>query len=329
MAFRTRLATLISWVCHPAPRDPSCKGNPMSITRLEQLLPAVASRTRKRLVAAYANDAHTIEAVGDAVARGIVEATLVGDEPTILKACGELGLEPGRFTLVHEPVDTLATARAVALVREGVGQILMKGLVSTDKFMRAILNKESGLMAPGAILSHVSVIEFASYPKLLVCGDVAIIPNPDLKEKAAIIQYLVGVCRALGIDQPMIALVAPSEQVLPKVQATMDAAVLSKMAERGQIKGAFVDGPMALDVAVDAESARTKGVGGKVAGEADALLFPNIDAGNVFYKTSTKLAGCEVAALVAGAQAPCVLSSRGDSVLTKLYSIALAALTAS
>ena len=301
----------------------------MSITRLEQLLPAVASRSRKRLVAAYANDAHTIEAVSDAVARGIIDATLVGDEATILAACASLGLDPGRLTIVHEPVDTLATAKAVALVREGTCQILMKGLVSTDKFMRGILNKDTGLMAPGAILSHVSVIEYASYPKLLVCGDVAIIPNPELKEKVAIIQYLASVARALGVEQPRIALIAPSEQVLPKVQATMDAAVLSKMAERGQIKGVFVDGPMALDVAVDAECARAKGVGGAVAGEADGLLFPNIDAGNVFYKTSTKLAGCEVAAMVVGAQAPCVLSSRGDSVLTKLYSIALAALTAS
>lgn len=301
---------------------------PMPITRLEQMLEAVKSRPRRRLVAAYANDAHTIEAVHDAVERGIVEATLVGDEPVMRQVCADHGFDPARFTFVHEPVDTRAAAKAVALVKSAGGQILMKGLVSTDKYMRAILNKETGLMDPGAILSHVSVIEYASYPKLIVCGDVAVLPYPDLREKVAITNYVIGVAQALGVAKPKVALIAASEQVLPKVQATLDAAILAKMAERGQIKGAFVDGPMALDVAVDAESAATKGITGDVAGDADCLVFPNIDAGNVFYKTSSKLAGCELAAMVAGAQAPCILSSRGDSVLTKLYSITLAALTA-
>jgi phosphate butyryltransferase len=300
----------------------------MPITRLEQMLEAVKSKSRKRLVAAYANDAHTIEAVNDAVQRGIVDATLVGDEATIRKVCAELGIDPGSFTIVHEPVDGLAAAKAVALVRGGEAQILMKGLVSTDKYMRAILNKEAGLMAPGAILSHVTVAEFPNYPKLIVCGDVAVLPYPDLKEKVAITNYVIGVAQALGIGKPKVALIAASEQVLPKVQATMDAAVIAKMAERGQIKGAFVDGPMALDVAIDREAAGTKGIHGEVAGDADCLVFPNIDAGNVFYKTATKLMRCELAAMVAGAQAPCILSSRGDSVLTKLYSITLAALTA-
>jgi len=300
----------------------------MSITRLEQMLEAVKSKPRRRLAAAYANDAHTIEAVHDAVERGIVDGTLVGDEAVIRKVCGDLGIDPARFRIVHEPVEAKAAAKAVALVKAGEAQILMKGLVSTDKYMRAILNKDAGLMEGGAILSHVSVIEHPRYHKLLVCGDVAVLPYPDLKEKIAITNYCVGVAQALGVARPRVALVAASEQVLPKVQPTVDAAIIAKMAERGQIKGCFVDGPMALDVAVDKESAHTKGIGGEVAGDADCLVFPNIDAGNVFYKTSTKLSGCEVAAIVAGAQAPCILSSRGDSVLTKLYSIALAALTA-
>ena len=300
----------------------------MPISRLEQMLEAVKSKPKKRLAAAFANDAHTIEAVHDAVSRGIVDATLVGDEQIIWAQCAELGIDPAAFQIVHEPVDGKAAARAVALVRSGECQILMKGLVSTDKYMRAILNKEAGLMAPGAILSHVSIIENARYPKLIICGDVAVLPYPELKEKIAITQYCIQVAQALGIARPKVAVIAATEQVLPKIQATVDAAILAKMAERGQIKGAFVDGPMALDVAIDPESAATKGVGGPVAGDADCLVFPNIDAGNVFYKTSSKLAGCEMAAMVAGAQAPCILSSRGDSVLTKLYSIALAALTA-
>jgi phosphate butyryltransferase len=300
----------------------------MPITHLEQLFDAVKAKPRKRLAAAYANDAHTIEAVHDAMSRGIVDATLVGDEQVIRDQCRQLGINPDLFQIVHEPGDSKAAARAVALVREGQCQLLMKGLVSTDKYMRAILNKEAGLMDPGAILSHVTVIENPRYPKLIVCGDVAVLPYPELKEKIAITNYCIQVAQALGVAKPKVAVIAASELVLPKVQPTVDAAIIAKMSERGQIKGAFVDGPMALDVAIDAECARTKGVGGEVAGDADCLVFPNIDAGNVFYKTNTKLAGCELAAIVAGAQAPCVLSSRGDSVLTKLYSIALAALTA-
>jgi phosphate butyryltransferase len=301
----------------------------MAITRLEQMLAAVQSKPKKRLAAAFANDAHTIEAVADAVRRGIVDATLVGDESIIIGRCAELGIDPADFQIVHEPAEAKAAARAVALVRSAQCQILMKGLVSTDKYMRAILDKEAGLLAPGAILSHVSVIEHPRYPKLLICGDVAVIPYPELKEKLAITNYCIQVAQALGTARPKVAVIAASEQVLPKIQATVDAAILAKMAERGQIKGAAVDGPMALDVAIDPEAAATKGVGGEVAGDADCLVFPNIDAGNVFYKTSSKLCGCEMAAMVAGAQAPCILSSRGDSVLTKLYSITLAALTAS
>jgi phosphate butyryltransferase len=300
----------------------------MSITRLEQMLEAVKAKSKKRLVAAYANDAHTIEAVNDAVDRGIVDATLVGDEAVIRQVCADHGIDAAKFVIVHEPNDSKAASKAVELVKSGVGQILMKGLVSTDKYMRAILNKETGLMAPGAILSHVSVIEHARYHKLIVCGDVAVLPYPELKEKIAITNYLIATAQALGVAKPKVALIAASEQVLPKVQPTVDAAIISKMAERGQIKGAFVDGPMALDVAVDKECAETKGIAGDVAGDADCLVFPNIDAGNVFYKTSTKLAGCELAAMVAGASVPCILSSRGDSVLTKLYSITLAALSA-
>jgi phosphotransacetylase len=301
----------------------------MPITRLDQIIDALKSRPRKRLIAAYANDPHTVGAAGQAVDLGIVDATLVGDEATIRAACAREKIDPGKFAIVHEPDEAKATLRSVAMINAGEGQILMKGLVSTDKYMRAILDKERGLMDPGAILSHVSVIESPNYPKLIVCGDVAVIPEPELKEKIAIAQYLIRTARALGIERPKLAVVAASEQVLPKMQACLDAAILAKMAERGQIKGAAVDGPLGLDAAIDRESAEIKGIGGEVAGDADCLLFPNIDSGNVFYKTNTKLARAELGAMVAGARAPAILSSRGDTVKTKMYSIALAALTAS
>lgn len=299
------------------------------ITRLEQIIDVLKSNEKKRLVAAYANDAHTIEAVNNAVEKGIVDATLVGDEETIKKTCAEHNIDVTKFTVVHEPAEIKAAQKAVELIRNGEGDMIMKGLVSTDKYMKAILNKETGLMPPKAVLSHVTVMENPNYHKLLVCSDVAVIPQPDLNQKVALTNYVINVARALGIDTPKVALVAASEQVLPKMEACVDATIISKMADRGQIKNAYVDGPLAIDVAIDKESVEIKKLESKVAGDADCLVFPNIESGNVFYKTNTKLANAELGAFVVGAKCPAILSSRGDSVLTKLYSIALAALVAS
>src|SRR5574344_1738396 len=278
----------------------------MSITKLDQIIEFVKTKPQKRLVAAYANDAHTIEAVNNAVEMGIVKATLVGDEATIKGVCQTLNIKPEKFTIIQEADENKAASKACEIINNGEGDILMKGLLSTDKYMRAILNKERGLMpGPKAVLSHVTVIETPRYHKLIICGDVAIIPAPDLNQK--------------------VALLAATEQMLPSMPACVDAAIISKMSERGQIKGATVDGPLGLDVAIDMESVQIKKLKSEVAGDADCLLFPNIEAGNLFYKSNTKLAGGELGAMVVGAKVPCVLSSRGDSARTKLYSIALAA----
>ncbi len=300
----------------------------MPITKLEQIIDTVKSRPKKRLVAAWATDAHTVGAVGRAVELGLVDGSLVGDEATIRSVCGKEGVDPARLAIVHEPDDLRATRRAVAMVNAGEAQILMKGLVSSDKYMRAILDKEKGLMDPGAILSHVTVIEVPRYPKLIVCGDVAVLPAPELKEKIAITRYEIAVAQALGIEKPKVAIIAATEQMLYKMQACVDGAILAKMADRGEIKGALVDGPLAVDVAVDREAVEIKGLKSPVAGDADCLVFPNIEAGNTFYKTCTKLAGAELAALVTGARVPCVLTSRGDTAKSKMYSIGLAALMA-
>ena len=298
------------------------------ITKLDQMFEVLKSRKKKRLVAAYANDEHTISAVSMAIELGIIEGTLVGDENEIRKVCKAHDIDLSRMTIVHETDEMKATEKAVELINNGEGNLLMKGLVSTDKYMRAILNKDKGLMDKGAVLSHVTVMENPFYHKLLIVGDVAILPAPELGEKIAITNYLIKTAKALGIEMPKVALIAASEQVSPKMPACVDASIISKMADRGQIKGAYVDGPLALDVAIDKESADIKKVGGMVAGDADCLVFPNIESGNVFYKTNTKLAGGEQGAVVVGARVPAVLSSRGDSTKTKLYSIALAALTA-
>ena len=298
------------------------------ITKLEQMFDSLKGADKMRLVAAYANDAHTIEAVHHAVEKGIVDATLVGDQDVIEGVCNELGIDSKVFKIVHESVDSKAAAKAVELINNGEGDILMKGLVNTENYMRAILNKEKGLMPPKAILSHVTVIENPNYHKLMVVGDVAVLPAPEIREKIAILNYLVETAQALGIEKPKVAVIGAAETVSPKIQSSVDAAILTRMANRGQIKGAVVDGPLAIDLAIDPESAKIKKIDNPVAGDADCLLFPNIEAGNVFYKTNTKLAGAELGAIVAGAKAPCILSSRGDSALTKLYSIALSALIA-
>jgi len=296
----------------------------MKITKLDQLFEVLKSKPKKRIVAAYANDAHTIEAVSMAIDMGIVEGTLVGDEATIKKVCSELKIDLSKFKIVHEADEMKAATKAVELINKGEGEVLMKGLVSSDKYMRAILNKEAGLMPPKAILSHVTVVQLPTYHKLLVVGDVAIIPAPDLSQKIAITEYIIKVAHSLGMENPKVALLAATEQ-MSVMPACVDAAIISKMADRGQIKGATIDGPLALDVAIDKESAEIKKIGGGVAGDADCILFPNIESGNVFFKTCTKLAGGVLGAMVMGAKVPCVLTSRGDSVQSKMYSIALAA----
>jgi phosphate butyryltransferase len=301
----------------------------MAITKLEQMFDILKNKSKKRLVAAFANDAHTIVAVFMAVEKGLIDATLVGDEETIKKVCSEHNVDVSKFRIVQEADENKAGPKAVALINAGEGDILMKGLLSTDKYMRAILNKEKGLMeSPNAILSHVTVVDVPTYHKLLIVGDVAIIPLPDLKQKIAITNYLIKTAHSLEINTPKVALLAATEQMSAGMQACVDAAMISKMGDRGQIKGALLDGPLAFDVAVDKESCEIKKLVSPVAGDADCILFPNIESGNVFFKTCTKFCKAELGAVVFGAKVPAVLTSRGDSEQTKLYSIALAAMLA-
>ncbi len=300
----------------------------MNIKKLDDMFVALEGKPKKNLVAAYANDDHTIGALYQAVQKGIINATLVGDKVEIKKVCEENNWNFSDFTVVHEPVDVKAAARAVELIHEGKGEMLMKGLVSTDKFMRAVLNKEKGLLPYKGTLSHVTVIEAPTYHKLLTVGDVAIIPYPDLKQKITITNNVAQTARALGVENPKVALVSATEQVLPQVESNVEFSVISKMNDRGQIKGCTVDGPLSLDASIDEEAVKIKKVQSPVAGNADCLVFPNIEAANVFYKTSTKLAKARIAAAVLGAKVPTILSSRGDTTQDKLSSIALSCLLA-
>ena len=299
------------------------------ITNFEQVFEQLRSKTKKRLVAAWAVDDHTITAAYKAAQMGIVDATLVGDSDMIKNVCETEKIDISIFKIVDVKEELKAIATAVDLINNKEGDILMKGLCSTDKYMRAILNKERGLLPPKAVLSHVSVLQNPNYHKLIVLGDMAVIPAPDLSQKVAITKYLVNTAKALQIAKPKVAIIAATEQMLPGMQACIDAALISKMIDRGQIPGCVGDGPLALDVALSQEAASIKKLTSPVAGDADCLVFPNIESANVFYKVNSQLCvGVKQAAMVAGAKAPCVLSSRADSIETKLNSIALAALTA-
>ena len=264
-----------------------------------------------------------------AVEAGIVEGILVGDEAMIQKVCSENNYDIAKLTVVNNPNELKSIAQAVDMVNAGEADILMKGLCSTDKYMRGILNKEKGLLPPKAVLSHVCVVQNPGYHKLLVISDIAVIPAPDFKQKQAMIGYVANTAKALGIDKPKVAMVTATEQMLVGMPACVEAAMLAKMSDRGQIAGCVVDGPLALDVALCKEAAEIKKLKSEVAGDADCLVFPSIEAANVFYKLGGHfIPGVKMAAMVAGAKAPCVLSSRADSTETKLNSIALAALTA-
>ena len=282
----------------------------------------------KRMVAAWAVDEHTIEAASKAVDLGFVSATLVGDAKLINDVCAKNGIDAAKFEIIDNPDELKAVAQAVQLVHDGEGDVLMKGLCSTDKFLRAILNKETGLLPPKGLLSHVGVIESPNYHKLIFLTDMAVVPLPDLRQKMKLTNYIVKVAKSFGIAKPKVAFIAASEQVLDSMPACLEAAALAKMADRGQIKGCIADGPLALDVAIDKESVEIKKLSSPVAGDADCLVFPNIESANVFWKTNSKLAsGVRQAGMLVGTSAPCILASRADSVDTKLNSIAEAVMS--
>ncbi len=284
-----------------------------------------AGNVCKRMVAAWAVDEHTIEAASKAVDLGIVTATLVGDKEMIKEVCANNDIDVEKFEIVNEPNELKAVSRAVQLVHDGEGDVLMKGLCSTDKFLRAILNKETGLLPPKGVLSHVGIIENPKYHKLMFLTDMAVIPQPDFRQKVKLANYVIKVAKSFGIAKPKVAFIAASEQMLDSMPACMEAAMLAKMCDRGQIPGCIADGPLALDVAIDEEAVKIKKLVSPVAGDADCLCFPNIESANVFWKANSKLCdGVKQAGMLVGTTAPCILASRADSAETKLNSIAQA-----
>lgn len=279
----------------------------------------------KKVSVAVAQDEPVLEAVREAKELGIAEAVLVGNEEKIKEIAKKIGMNLADFEIINEPNDKKAALLAVELASTGKTDMVMKGLVDTATFLRSVLNKEVGLRT-GQLMSHVSVFEIPGMDRLLFLTDAAFNTYPDLKQKVQIINNSVMVAKACGIQNPKVAPVCAVEVVNPDMQATVDAALLSKMSDRGQIKGCIVDGPLALDNALSEEAAHHKGVTGPVAGKADVLLLPNIDVANVMYKSLTYTAQTKNGGILVGTSAPVILTSRADSFETKVNSIALAAL---
>ena len=291
------------------------------IRSFEELEQIAKSKPSVKLALAMAEEADALKAVIAAAGEGIVEPILVGNGKAIGEIAEKEGLNISPYRIEPAEGEEQCAAKAVELVREGEAAVLMKGRTPTAVIMRAILHRHGGLRGL-RVLSHVSIIQIDKYPKLLLMSDPGINIAPDLNTKVAIIGNMVSVAHRLGIERPKVAVIAAVEKVNPAAMpVTLDAALLSKMSDRGQIPGCIVDGPFALDNALSRKSCETKGIQSEVGGDADILLMPDIEAANVFYKTLAHLTDARIAALTIGAKVPVVMSSRSDSDAIKYYSI--------
>jgi len=282
-------------------------------------------KTVKRLVLASAADEHSLDAVFKAAEKGIIEPVLAGNKSKITEICKAKNYALSGVEIIDIKDNTKAVKESVKLIKAGRADILMKGYTSTATLLKAVLNDEYGLKnAP--LLSHFALFELTNYHKLIGITDVAMNIAPSLKEKTGIISNAVNYMHKIGYKKPKVAVIAAVELVNEKMPATVDAAILSKMAQRNQIRECLIDGPLAFDNAMSKESALHKGIISEVAGDVDLLVMPNIEAGNVLYK-SFAFGGAKLAAVILGASVPIVLTSRSDSEESKLNSIILAAVS--
>jgi len=280
---------------------------------------------QKTLVVAAAHDSHTLEAVYAAAKEFKIQYILVGDRERIMSISSELDDSPALGTIVDGGDDADCARRAVALIREGGGDALMKGILDTGTLLKAVLDKESGIRDSG-VLSHVAILETPGYHKLISITDGGMIPNPTLEQKADIVRNAAAFFRCIGYERPMIAALCASESVSPKMQETVDAAELQAMCCRGELGCCLLEGPLSFDIAVSRESAAIKGFSSEVSGNTDILLVPNITVGNVLSKGLIYFAGAKMAGCIFGAKAPIVLASRGAGTDEKLFSIMMSVL---
>lgn len=293
----------------------------------EELISKANQKTLKKVSVSNAQDEPVLQAVKAAKEQNIATAILVGNEAKIREIAASIDMDLTDFEIINEPDTEAAALKAVELVHNGKADILLKGLLETKTFLKSVLNKEVGLRT-GKMLSHVCVFEIEGINRLLFFTDVAFNTYPTLADKVNIINNAVEVAHACGIECPKVAPLCAVETVNPKMQPTVDADNLTKMYEGGDFKGCQIYGPLSMDLAIDPEAAVHKGVTNPVAGHADILLFPNIDAGNITYKILVRTAKVKIGNVLVGTSAPVVLTSRSDDFQTKLNSIALATVIA-
>jgi len=296
----------------------------IKLKTLKEVIEKAKTVSKKRVVVVGAEDMEALKAVSAAYDEGFVEPVLVGKKEIIEENLKELGRE---FDIIVAQTEEEAAEQGVRLVSSGAADIVMKGLIKTSKLLKAVLNKEWGLRT-GSVLSHVAVIETEALDSLKIVTDGGMIIKPTLDQKVAIINNAVELAHSMGNENPNVALLAAVEVVNPDMPETMEAAIITQMNKRGQIKGCIVDGPLALDNALSEMAAKIKKIDSEVAGHADILVVPDIHAGNILGKSAIYLANGKIAGLVLGAKAPIVIVSRADTAESKLASLALATLKA-
>lgn len=297
------------------------------IRTLDQMEERVLALKKKhRIAIAWAQDPNTLGAIHKAVKKGFAEAILIGKSDEIIKVCRTEKINEKLFIILDIDNENKASAEAVRLAKTGEVDIVMKGLVGTDKFLKAVMNKENGLMLPNALLSYVCALELPAYHKLLFITDTAVIPFPDLDQKVAMANYAIEMARRFGIKKPKIALIGASEKVSRHFQNSLDYSIMCKMAERGQIKNCIMDGPLDIFLACDKNSIKIKQVETPVNGDADILLFPSLESSNPFYKALMLFAKGELAGLIRGTEKPVIVMSRSESEKSKYFCIALSCL---
>jgi phosphate butyryltransferase len=279
---------------------------------------------RRRAVAVAPCDAGTLEALAAAVQEGLIRPTLVGDRAKIEPALGRWGLNVEPQALVHQPEPAAAARAAVALVRAGQGDFLVKGEIDTRELLKAAVDRDAGL-GDGRLMSHAALLEAPKYSKMLLVADGGMIERPTLEQKKGILANSAGLLRTLGYDRPIVAVLAAVEKVNPRMPETVDAQALERLNREGAITGCLVEGPLSLDLALVPRKAALKGYRGQAAGRADVLLVPDLCVGNCLIKALTEMAGAVMAGVVVGARAPMVVTSRGSSAEEKRRSIILAA----
>lgn len=296
-------------------------------TNFQDLFKQATEKQKKKLVLAVAHDKHALEAIKAAYQHNYIEPVLVGDLEKIKEIAKQINFDLSGIKIIDKKDKIEAVEASIKLIKQGEAQILMKGNIATASLLKGVLNKEWGLRS-GSILSHLAIFEIKAYHKLLAVTDVAMNIAPDLTAKIGIVNNSVKYLNKIGIKNPKVAAISAAETVNQAMQSSVDAAVIAKMSERNQITDCIIDGPLAFDNAISKESAEHKGIKSEVAGDADLLLMPNIETGNVLYKSLSFFANSGIAAVILGAKVPIVLTSRSDSEESKLNSIYLAALGA-